>query len=159
MSTRLLLDGADVDVLLRRVLVELGPDAVVVESGRVRSGGFAGFFAKEHLELTVDVPSPWLQPGAGRQAPAAGAQSCAPTPGPAPGADRFSALLASVCAQSAPSGPLGVWPVRAHRAAPVAADRAPSPRPAHRLAPAIWPITHPRTSVRRATARHRQEAR
>ncbi|QTE29887.1 hypothetical protein [Pengzhenrongella sicca] len=56
MPTRLLLDGADLAGLLHRVRTEMGPGAVVVKAERVRTGGVAGFFAKEHFELTVEVP-------------------------------------------------------------------------------------------------------
>lgn len=56
MPTRLLLDGEDLAGLMRRVRTEMGPDAVIVKAERVRTGGVAGFFAKEHFELTVEVP-------------------------------------------------------------------------------------------------------
>src|SRR5215213_361652 len=56
MPRQLLLDGDDVAALMERVRTELGPDAVVVRAERVRSGGVAGFFAKERYELTVEVP-------------------------------------------------------------------------------------------------------
>src|SRR5215203_6114485 len=56
MPRQLLLDGDDVAALMERVRSELGPDAVVVKAERVRSGGVAGFFAKERYELTVEVP-------------------------------------------------------------------------------------------------------
>jgi len=36
---------------------EFGPHAKIVAAERVRQGGFAGFFAKESYELTVDVPA------------------------------------------------------------------------------------------------------
>ncbi|WP_407344543.1 hypothetical protein [Pengzhenrongella phosphoraccumulans] len=58
MPTRLLLDGDDLASLMHRVRVEMGPNAVVVRAERVRTGGVAGFFAKEHYELTVEVPEP-----------------------------------------------------------------------------------------------------
>ncbi|RYV50005.1 hypothetical protein [Pengzhenrongella frigida] len=56
MPTRLLLDGDDLATLMHRVRAEMGPNAVVVRAERVRTGGLAGFFAKEHFELTVEVP-------------------------------------------------------------------------------------------------------
>ncbi|WP_372594059.1 hypothetical protein [Actinotalea sp.] len=58
MSTRLLLDGEDLRTLMLRVRDEMGPDARIVRAERVRTGGIAGFFAKEHYELTVEVPEP-----------------------------------------------------------------------------------------------------
>ncbi|WNB85226.1 hypothetical protein [Cellulomonas sp. ATA003] len=52
----MLLDGDDLPALMHRVRAEMGPDAVVVKAERVRTGGVAGFFAKEHFEVTVEVP-------------------------------------------------------------------------------------------------------
>ncbi|MGN8244998.1 hypothetical protein ACTHAM_002110 [Cellulomonas soli] len=56
MATRLLLEGADLTELLAHVRDEYGHGTKVVRAERIRSGGFAGFFAKERYELTVDVP-------------------------------------------------------------------------------------------------------
>ncbi|MGV8967675.1 MAG: hypothetical protein ACOH2F_15525 [Cellulomonas sp.] len=68
MPTRLLLDGDDLAALMHRVREEMGPNAVVVRAERVRTGGVAGFFAKEHYELTVEVPEP--KPRTPRRLPA-----------------------------------------------------------------------------------------
>lgn len=56
MPTRLLLDGDDLPELMIRIREEMGPQARVVKAERIRTGGFAGFFAREHYELTVEVP-------------------------------------------------------------------------------------------------------
>lgn len=56
MPTRLLLDGDDLQSLMLRVREEMGPDARIVKAERIRTGGLAGFFAREHYELTVEVP-------------------------------------------------------------------------------------------------------
>ncbi|GIG30643.1 hypothetical protein [Cellulomonas marina] len=56
MATRLLREGPDVADLIAQVRAEFGPDARIVRAERVRTGGFAGFFAKESFEITVDVP-------------------------------------------------------------------------------------------------------
>ena len=56
MPTRLLLDGEDLQSLMLRVRDEMGPDARIVKAERIRTGGIGGFFAKEHFELTVEVP-------------------------------------------------------------------------------------------------------
>lgn len=56
MGTRLLLEGPDLAALMSRVRDELGAGARVVRAERVRTGGVAGFFAREHFELTVEVP-------------------------------------------------------------------------------------------------------
>lgn len=58
MPPRLLLDGEDLRSLMLRVREEMGPDAKIVKAERIRTGGIAGFFAKEHYELTVEVPEP-----------------------------------------------------------------------------------------------------
>jgi hypothetical protein len=72
MSTRLLLDGEDLRTLMLRVRDEMGPDARIVRAERVRTGGIAGFFAKEHYELTVEVPEkPRRRLGRVRPAPPA----------------------------------------------------------------------------------------
>lgn len=67
MPTHLLLDGDDLRSLMLRVREEMGPEARIVRAERVRTGGVAGFFAKEHYELTVEVPergrpNPLLRP-------------------------------------------------------------------------------------------------
>ena len=56
MPTRLLLDGEDLPTLMLRVRAEMGPDARIIKAERIRTGGIAGFFAREHYELTVEVP-------------------------------------------------------------------------------------------------------
>ena len=45
--------GPDLATLLRRVDEELGSDAVILKADRVRSGGMAGFFAREHYEVVA----------------------------------------------------------------------------------------------------------
>ena len=97
MPRRLLLDGDDLPALMQRVRAEMGPDAVIVKAERVRTGGVAGFFAKEHFEVTVEVPD--------------GARSGQRprVPGPArSGAVGMSALLDA--ADAADGGPRGPQP-------------------------------------------------
>jgi hypothetical protein len=55
LPTRLLLDGPDIETVLTRVQEEHGPAARIVRAERVRSGGLAGFFAKERYEVSVEV--------------------------------------------------------------------------------------------------------
>ncbi|MCV2392769.1 hypothetical protein OEB99_00455 [Actinotalea sp. M2MS4P-6] len=70
MPTRLLLDGQDLRALMLRVRDEMGPDAKIVRAERVRTGGIAGFFAREHYELTVELPDrPGPRPARTRPAP------------------------------------------------------------------------------------------
>jgi hypothetical protein len=59
---RLLLEGEDLPVLMARVRDEFGPRATIVRAERVRRGGFAGFFQREHYELTIEVPDPPARP-------------------------------------------------------------------------------------------------
>lgn len=62
MTTRLLLEGDDLTELVTHVRAQFGPTARIVQAERVRTGGLAGFFAKERYELTVDVPDEPDQP-------------------------------------------------------------------------------------------------
>lgn len=55
MPTQLLLEGPDIEVLLARVREEHGPDVRIVAADKVRSGGFAGFFAHERYAVTIEV--------------------------------------------------------------------------------------------------------
>ncbi|HEX5511426.1 MAG TPA: hypothetical protein VFX41_06900 [Actinomycetales bacterium] len=52
---RLLLEGPAIEPLLARVTAEHGPHARIVHAERVRTGGLAGFFAREHFEVTVEI--------------------------------------------------------------------------------------------------------
>ncbi|MBB2924189.1 hypothetical protein [Cellulomonas cellasea] len=70
MSTRLLLEGGDLAELMVHVREEFGPGARIVRAERIRTGGVAGFFARERYELTVEVPEPPRpRPRALRQGP------------------------------------------------------------------------------------------
>ncbi|WP_156387811.1 hypothetical protein [Cellulomonas sp. Root137] len=71
MATRLLLEGGDLARLMAQVRDELGPGARIISAERVRSGGVAGFFARERFELTVDVPEPPAARPRARRAPMA----------------------------------------------------------------------------------------
>ena len=67
MTTRLLLEGPDLEELVEQVRQEFGSRARIVRAERVRSGGFAGFFARERFEVTVDVPDEPAPPGRPRR--------------------------------------------------------------------------------------------
>ncbi|WP_182112610.1 hypothetical protein [Actinotalea sp. JY-7876] len=82
MPTRLLLDGEDLRSLMLRVKTEMGPGARIVKAERIRTGGIGGFFAKEHYELTVEVPDAPHRVHPGRRIHQRGAR-----PGDAAGAD------------------------------------------------------------------------
>ena len=70
MSQRLLLEGSDLAELMAHVQAEFGPTARVIRAERVRTGGVAGFFARESFELTIDVPEePMPRPHARRGVP------------------------------------------------------------------------------------------
>jgi len=107
-TTRLLLEGPDLERLVEQVRVEFGSRARIVRAERVRTGGFAGFFAREHFEMTVDVPDEPSRPartvGRAGRAPApraAGledlldAADAADGTGEAPGADDVRVSTAS----------------------------------------------------------------
>ena len=55
MPELLLLEGEDLPGLMLQVRDRFGPRATIVRAERVRRGGLAGFFAREHYELTVEV--------------------------------------------------------------------------------------------------------
>ncbi|GIH81482.1 hypothetical protein [Planobispora longispora] len=93
MPKRLLLEGTDIEELLTQVRNEHGPDVSIVSADRVRTGGFAGFFARQRYELTVEVNDEPVRP-AQSSAPAP-AQSLAAAPAAEPvSADPVAALLA-----------------------------------------------------------------
>jgi len=54
--TRVLLEGPAIEPLLAQVREEYGSGVRIVSADKVRSGGFGGFFAKQHYELSVEVP-------------------------------------------------------------------------------------------------------
>ena len=56
MPTRVLLEGPAIEPLLAQVRDEYGPGVRIVSADKVRSGGIGGFFAKQHYELSVEVP-------------------------------------------------------------------------------------------------------
>lgn len=114
MPPRLLLDGEDLRSLMLRVREEMGPDARIVKAERIRSGGFAGFFAKERYELTVEVPEPETR----RRRPV---RRPAPATAPAAGID---ALLAA--AEAAEDEDAGLTGPEAD-GVPAAAATAPAP--------------------------------
>lgn len=139
MSKRLLLEGTDLEALIVRVHAEIGPTAKVVKAERVRTGGVAGFFAKERFELTVEVPDevayvpgPLVTPGSRGPvgAPGAGATgggSVGTVPGSAArwGGGDDAARRAEVDAGTAEVQPVGI---DALLAAADAADRHGAPR-------------------------------
>jgi hypothetical protein len=54
--TRVLLEGPAIEPLLAQVRQEYGSGVRIISADKVRSGGFGGFFAKQHYELSVEVP-------------------------------------------------------------------------------------------------------
>lgn len=58
MPTRVLLEGPAIEPLLAQVRQEYGAGVRIVSADKVRSGGIGGFFAKQHYELSVEVPDP-----------------------------------------------------------------------------------------------------
>lgn len=134
MSKRLLLEGTDLEALIVRVHGEIGPTAKVVKAERVRTGGVAGFFAKERFELTVEVPDevayvpgPLVTPGSRGPVGTPGAGSVGTVPGSAArwGGGDDAARRAEVDAGTAEVQPVGI---DALLAAADAADRHGAPR-------------------------------
>jgi len=54
-ATSLQLEGPSLEPLLERVRAEGGPNARIVQADRVRRGGIAGFFTREHFEVIVEL--------------------------------------------------------------------------------------------------------
>jgi hypothetical protein len=54
--TRVLLEGPAIEPLLAQVRDEYGSSVRIISADKVRTGGFGGFFAKQHYELSVEVP-------------------------------------------------------------------------------------------------------
>ena len=94
MTTRLLLEGSDLSELVAQVREQLGPGARIVRAERVRSGGFAGFFATERFEVTVDVPDEVQRPS----------RVAAPRPAAAAPVGGIDGLLAAADAADGPAG-------------------------------------------------------
>ena len=63
MPTRIVLEGPQLEPLLSQVHDEYGGRARIVAANKVRTGGLAGFFARERFELSVEVPE--LEGGSG----------------------------------------------------------------------------------------------
>jgi hypothetical protein len=54
--TRVLLEGPAIEPLLAQVRQQYGSGVRIISADKVRSGGFGGFFARQHYELSVEVP-------------------------------------------------------------------------------------------------------
>lgn len=54
---RFQLEGATLPELKARILAEHGPEATIVAAERVTVGGIRGFFARQHYEVTVEMPA------------------------------------------------------------------------------------------------------
>jgi hypothetical protein len=80
-------DGPDLEAVLEEALAEAGPGSRIVAADRVRKGGIAGFFAREHFEVRVEVDDDGGHPAGRRGARGASdAQGAgAPSRGKAPG--------------------------------------------------------------------------
>jgi hypothetical protein len=120
----LLLEGADLAELMVHVRAEFGPTARIVRAERVRTGGLAGFFARERYELTIDVPDAPAAPTTGllRRRGVSLASS-----GAGAGAGGIDALLAA--ADAADAGPDGFGPPGSDVLAPARAGSVPEAPP------------------------------
>ncbi|GGC01722.1 hypothetical protein GCM10010972_13200 [Cellulomonas carbonis] len=109
----MLLEGEDLPALMARVKAEMGPGARIIKAEKVRTGGVAGFFARERYELTVEVPEPETarrpagrgRAGAGSRSGASGAAGAGT--GGAVGAVGIEALLAAAEAAESDDGGAG----------------------------------------------------
>lgn len=92
MPTRVLLEGPAIEPLLAQVRDEYGSSVRIISADKVRTGGFGGFFAKQHYELSVEVPDPDEREAPARR-PAAPA-AAPPPPQPDEGPQTLEQLLA-----------------------------------------------------------------
>ncbi|MFB9358644.1 hypothetical protein [Actinoplanes nipponensis] len=67
----MLLEGPAIEPLLAQVRDEYGSSVRIISADKVRSGGFGGFFAKQHYELSVEVPDAEERMDVPRRPPAA----------------------------------------------------------------------------------------
>jgi len=75
LSTRLLLDGTNIETLLHKVKSDYGQHARIVHAEKVRSGGIGGFFSKERYEVAVEVDDAYVSmPRTSTATPVAGGQ-------------------------------------------------------------------------------------
>ncbi len=51
--SQLVYEGPTLESIIGRIIEDVGPDAHVAKAERVRRGGIAGFFSKEHFEITL----------------------------------------------------------------------------------------------------------
>ena len=51
-------DGPTLEAALEAVRTEVGADAKILGAEKVRTGGIAGFFSKERVEVTVEIGEP-----------------------------------------------------------------------------------------------------
>ncbi|HET6529337.1 MAG TPA: hypothetical protein VFH03_01785 [Actinoplanes sp.] len=83
----MLLEGPAIEPLLAQVRDEYGSGVRIISADKVRSGGFGGFFAKQHYELSVEVPD-------NNEERTNMAARKAPAPAPEEPADSLEQLLA-----------------------------------------------------------------
>lgn len=67
MSLQMLLEGPDLDGILREVEANYGQEFRVIQAEQVRSGGMGGFFAKQHYEVTIEISDPDIIAGINAQ--------------------------------------------------------------------------------------------
>jgi len=131
------LDGPDLEALLARAMTEAGPGGRVASADRVRKGGIAGFFAREHFEVVVEIDDDkTLKSGAAAgQAAAPDAPDSVPAAGPgsAPaGARSWSDLIdvtEDVLEISGTAGEGQTTPAAAPSTAPTTASAPAPPAP------------------------------
>ncbi|HEU5084066.1 MAG TPA: hypothetical protein VFU14_12055, partial [Acidimicrobiales bacterium] len=81
MPTLQAFDGDTLEAALARVAEEHGPGARITQAEKVRTGGLAGFFARERYEVTVEVDDESRGSDEAEAAPTAEDES-APEPAP-----------------------------------------------------------------------------
>ena len=99
MPTRVLLEGPAIEPLLAQVREEYGSGVRIISADKVRSGGIGGFFAKQHYELSVEVPDASPKPAPPKRA--------TPPPAPPPARAEPAPTLESLLARAESNDDIG----------------------------------------------------
>ncbi|MGH9107256.1 MAG: hypothetical protein ACRDZX_15780 [Acidimicrobiales bacterium] len=126
---KLRFEGASLKEAVDNARSRVGPTAKLVGATRVRRGGMAGFFAREHVEVEVQVDDP-----PGPDAPVIGGHAGAASGG---SAARRSGVAGGGIGGAASGGGLAGGPRISAGARPEVGAR-PAPRPPSPVAPAGW---------------------
>lgn len=113
MNRHLRYEGPQLDEILARIRADHGDRAEIVSAELVRSGGIAGFFSKEHYEVTVVDPAT-KAPASTNGASSAADAPAAPAATVGTAAPRVEAAPIPVIDPAPVTAPVPAAPARAH---------------------------------------------